>query len=109
MTGLPKHPDRGNLIRTRRTKDSMTVSYLANRVGITETHMSGIERGERDASAETLVKIARLLKFDQADCDLLFLSFGKFPPDVQNFLSRNPQKIIRLVRKIFEKRKKIHD
>lgn len=107
MTGLPKHTDRGNLIRTRRTKDSMTVSYLANRVGITETHMSGVERGERDASAETLSKVARLLKFNQADVDLLFLSFGKFPPDVENFLSHNPQKIIRLVRKICEKRKKL--
>lgn len=106
MAGLPKHSDRGNLIRIRRLQNSMTVSYLANRVGITETHMSGIERGERDASAEVLLKTARLLKFNRDDVDLLFISFGKFPPDVEAFLSHNPHKIIRLVRKILEKRKK---
>lgn len=106
MAGLPKHAHRGHLIRNRRTQQQMTLSYLANRVGVTETHMSGIERGERDASAETLIKVARLLKLNRADTDLLFLSFGKFPPDVQAFLEHNPQKTIRVVRKILEKRKK---
>jgi transcriptional regulator with XRE-family HTH domain len=49
-------------IRTRRNTMQLTQKALAKRAGISAAHMSGIERGQRNASVLCLARIAKSLR-----------------------------------------------
>ena len=51
----------GTRIRARRKEISLTQAALAARAGLTEQHMSKIERGEANPKAETLAKLCAAL------------------------------------------------
>ena len=52
----------GLAIRTRRNALRLTQSGLAKRARISAAHLSGIERGQRDASLLCLARIAKALR-----------------------------------------------
>ncbi len=103
---IPKREDRGKIIRRKREAAALTLSYISGRIGISQKHLSRLEHSEGDASAETLAKIASILRLTQAERDELYLAFGKLPPEIQNWVDHNPQKLIRMIRMIMINRKK---
>ena len=57
----------GHNIKTIRTARGMTQVTLARCVGVSQVHISSIERGERKASISVLLKIMEALKCEVAD------------------------------------------
>jgi transcriptional regulator with XRE-family HTH domain len=51
----------GQRIRQERKKLNLTLSALANAVGISDTYCGSIERGERSLSLDTLVRLVNRL------------------------------------------------
>ena len=54
----------GPATRAIRERSGLTVTALALRVGCTQGHMSAVEAGDRKASPELILSIARELKVD---------------------------------------------
>jgi transcriptional regulator with XRE-family HTH domain len=54
----------GPAIRALRQRSGLNVSALAVAAGIRQPHMSLIEKGDRQPSEETLVRIAQALQLD---------------------------------------------
>lgn len=54
----------GQNIKIKRQELDLCQFELAERVGVTQTHISDIERGKRNPSVELLIKIAKALKYD---------------------------------------------
>jgi transcriptional regulator with XRE-family HTH domain len=71
-----------SVLRQKRISLLLTIGELAAKSGVSESHLSRIERGERFPSASILQKIAKPLGFDE---DELFMLAG--------FLSRRPSTI----------------
>ena len=57
----------GHNIKTIRTARGMTQVTLARCVGVSQVHISSIERGERKASISVLLKIMEALKCEASD------------------------------------------
>jgi transcriptional regulator with XRE-family HTH domain len=57
----------GRNVKVRRVELDMTQEALAVESGIERSYMSGIERGTRNPSIITVLKIAEALKCDPAD------------------------------------------
>ena len=55
----------GRVIRNHRVVIPMTLYELSAKSGVSQSHLSRIERGDRFPSARTLQKIASLLGFDE--------------------------------------------
>ena len=72
-----------SILKQQRISLSLTIGELAARSGVSEPHLSRIERGKRFPSAPILRKIAKPLGFGE---DELFMLAG--------FLSRHPSTII---------------
>lgn len=51
----------GDLIKKLRKNNNMTLSYLEQKSGVSNSHISRIERGLREPSPETLKKLAKPL------------------------------------------------
>lgn len=49
-------------LRTIRQRSGLTVSGLARRAGISQPHLSNVERGRRQASPELIVRLAAALR-----------------------------------------------
>ena len=56
--------DGENPVRVFRKWRGLTVSQLAERAGISQPYLSGIEKGQRDGTLKTLVAIAEALDVD---------------------------------------------
>jgi len=54
----------GKIIRERRKRIPLSLSQLADMSGVSVTHLSRIERGQRSPSPRTLQRIAEPLGFD---------------------------------------------
>ncbi|MEV7712325.1 helix-turn-helix transcriptional regulator [Streptomyces sp. NPDC088270] len=54
-------------IRRRRIEAGLTQETLGRRVGVTKSHISGIERGTAGASAPVLARLAGEFKCEVAD------------------------------------------
>jgi len=65
--------DLARIIKQQRILNSLTLSKLGNISGISPSHLTRIERGERFPSARTLRKIAKPLGFTE---DELFMLAG---------------------------------
>lgn len=56
------HLKLGQKIKTMRTKLFLTQEELAFKVGVDRSYMGFVERGEKNPTLSTLVKVARALK-----------------------------------------------
>ena len=63
----------GGMIKQQRISFPLTLQELADRTGVSASHLGRIERGERFPSAHILRKIARPLGFDENE---LFTAAG---------------------------------
>lgn len=61
-----------SILRETRLKKGLTMQQIADKVGISKSYYSLIERGERRASYELTFEIAKILK-TKPDC--IFLEF----------------------------------
>lgn len=57
----------GNRARARRLELGMSQMALADRIGLHFTFVSSVERGERNLSLESLLRLAYGLEIDPAD------------------------------------------
>ncbi len=74
----------GEVIRRQRAMMALTLAELAERSGVSASHLGRIERGERFPSARTLRRIARPLGFDES----LPEDGGQLDPYVATVLSQ---------------------
>ena len=79
----------GEVIRRQRVMMALTLHELAERSGVSASHLGRIERGERFPSARTLRRIAKPLGFDES----LPESGGRLDPYVATVLSQEPVSI----------------
>jgi len=59
--------DLGEVLRQQRATMSLTLSELAERVGVSPSHLNRIERGGRFPSGRTLRKLAKPLGFEETE------------------------------------------
>lgn len=64
-----------NRVREMRKKAGMTLEEVGEKLGLTHTHLSNIERGHRKLDLATMEKLARVLRCSVAD----FLTDDHFP------------------------------
>lgn len=57
----------GRAIRTRRMQLGLTQEKLGMRAGLDRTYVSGLERGERNPSLDSLRKVARALQWSPSE------------------------------------------
>ena len=57
----PEHAALGEAVRQTRTERGLSQEELADRAGMHVTHIGGLERGVRNPSYTTLVRLARAL------------------------------------------------
>ena len=79
----------GEVIRRQRAMMALTLAELAERSGVSASHLGRIERGERFPSARTLRRIAKPLGFDET----LPEDGGQLDPYVATVLSQEPVSI----------------
>jgi len=76
----------GEVIRRQRAMMALTLAELAEKSGVSASHLGRIERGERFPSARTLRRIAKPLGFDES----LPEDGGQLDPYVATVLSQEP-------------------
>lgn len=54
-------------IREARENKNITLSKLAKRASISKSHLSNVERGEKEPSISILIRIALALKVDEKE------------------------------------------
>ena len=69
--------DLGRIIKQQRTMVPLSIRELAATSGVSTSHLSRIERGERSPSANVLRRIAKPLGFEE---DELFMLAGYLSP-----------------------------
>jgi len=67
----------GKLIKQQRVAESLTLQELAEKSGVSSSHLGRIERGERFPSGQILRKVAKPLGFDENE---LFTLAGYLTP-----------------------------
>ena len=98
--------DVGKMLRQRRLMVELTLRELAARSGVSQSHLSRIEKGERFPSGHILRKIAKPLEFDESQLLIVagYLSpqpsgeehsLGQLDPYVAKVLSEEPVHIQR--------------
>jgi transcriptional regulator with XRE-family HTH domain len=83
---MSNNNDLGKIIKQQRITSPLTLQELAEKSGVSSSHLGRIERGERFPSARILRKIARPLGFDE---DELFTLAGFLSPP-QSGVGENP-------------------
>jgi len=74
----------GNFIRTKRLEKGYTVRKFCERIDISQTFISRMERDEIGAPSET--KIRAMAETLAVDPDALILKAGKIPKDIKGML-----------------------
>lgn len=97
---MRKHSDRGDLLRELRGRQGYTLRYAAEAVQVSEAHLSEVELGKREPSVPLIAKLLNLYEVKTKEATEIYVAFGRYPPDVQDYLDRNPQAVIRLIREI---------
>lgn len=89
----------GTRIKERRTKKKWTQEMLASAVGISNPHMSNIERGRTKVSLGTLTDIANALDttLDELICDNLVRGKVVFDEEISQELKECNEEDIRIV------------
>lgn len=72
----------GRAVRKRREERGLTQDRFAEAIGVTQSHVSSIERGAADIRVSTVAKIADALDLDLGEL-LAKLAFDRNDPDLQ--------------------------
>lgn len=74
----------GHRIRDKRKIKNFTQTELANKIGVSNPHISNIERGKTKMSLQTLVDIANALDttLDEIMCDNVTVAKGVYIKDI---------------------------
>ncbi len=94
--------DMGKRIATRRSESKINQAELAERVGISNNHMSAIENGRQKPSLDTFVKICNALNTTPDYLLLGVMHFGNVPQDVLDKLRLCKAEDVDLVAHIVE-------
>lgn len=90
-----RHSIVGRLIRERRSQRGLSVQDLASKASVSKSYLSMIESGKRAPTAEQLAIFSQELDLPE---ELLKLSAGRLPADVEEFLVSEPEKLTAYVR-----------
>ena len=79
----------GKRIKIARINQNMTQETVADKIGVTQQHVSNIETGNSSVSLTTLVAIANLLKVsaDELLCDTILISKPVFEKEAKELFS----------------------
>lgn len=78
----------GSIIRKQRTSDGISLTKMAQRLRISKSHLSRIERNRETAlSRRLLVRISRALRVEM---DSIFIAAGRVPDDVAQWIVSTP-------------------
>lgn len=78
----------GKELRTLRRAKDITIAEVADKVGISTTYMSEIERDLKSPSDEVIIKLSNVLEVPEVE---LFDGFNKIPESVEKeLLDDNP-------------------
>jgi transcriptional regulator with XRE-family HTH domain len=97
----------GKQIRDIRTSKNITASWLASKIGVAQSFISGIENGTKKCSFENLEKICSALEITLAD----FFNYGNpdLPSDLRQLLHEakkltpeQRKKLIEFIRSILD-------
>ena len=80
-----------SLLRELREVARLSQRDLAQKLGVTVSYVSSVERGEKPLTPERIEATASALKLDDEDRKLLFLSFRKLPPQLTQHLLEHPE------------------
>ena len=78
----------GEFIRARRKEKAISLTELAEMIGVTKSYQSLIESDKRTASDDQILSLSRVLDLPP---DLLRVASGRVPADVQNASSLTPE------------------
>ncbi len=94
----------GKRIKIARIKADLTQEQLAERVGISPTHLSNIETGTTRVSLTTMVGLANALKVTADDvlCDNVVHAKVQFERDISQLLESCDAYEIRIVKEMAE-------
>jgi transcriptional regulator with XRE-family HTH domain len=84
---MSNNNDLGKIIKQQRITTPLTLQELAQKSGVSSSHLGRIERGERFPSARILRKIAKPLGFDE---DELFTLAGFLSPPATGVNENSP-------------------
>ena len=82
-------------MRRARLARGLSLSGLADQLGVTKSYLSRLESGDRTATAEQVRKAAALLDLPE---ELLLLASGTLPDDVAAEVARSPVEVAAAVR-----------
>lgn len=85
----------GRLLRELRQAQKRSLRATASELGLAASHLSRLERGERNPSPEMSQRIA---DYYGVPNEVIELAEGRIPPDVARILSEHPEELDRLRR-----------
>ena len=90
----------GKRIKIARIKGDLTQERLAERIGISPTHLSNIETGTTRVSLNTIIGIANALSVTSDDllCDNIIMAKAPFEKDIAALLEDCDEYEIRIVK-----------
>lgn len=107
MITITKNEDIGKILKQRRKQTSLTLKEISESTGVSSSHLSRIEKGDRFPSASVLRRIAGPLGFQETELMMLvgYLSptsiesqnTVKIDPHVARILSEEPVEIQRVL------------
>lgn len=90
----------GSFVRTKRLEKGYTVRKFCERIDISQTFVSRMERDEIGAPSEE--KIRGMAEALAVDPDTLILKAGKIPKDIKGMLIQNPHLILQIRQEIMK-------
>jgi transcriptional regulator with XRE-family HTH domain/16S rRNA G966 N2-methylase RsmD len=85
----------GQAVRARREALGLSQESLAERLGVTNGYLSHIERGKRQPTPEQAAQFAEMLDLPH---DMMLLTAGRLPADVQAVIKADPAEVAAAVR-----------
>jgi transcriptional regulator with XRE-family HTH domain len=89
------HQSAGSFLRELRRAQKRTLRSTANELGLAASHLSRLERGERNPSPEVS---QRLADYYGVSNEILELAEGRVPQDIIEILNDHPEELERLRR-----------
>ncbi|SAK75040.1 putative methyltransferase [Caballeronia temeraria] len=86
----------GRLLRERRQEKGLSLTSLAETIGIAKSHLSMLESGQRQPTDEQFDSLSVVL---EVPADLLRVTAGRLPPDVANAVPGKADAIVSVIRR----------
>lgn len=90
-------------IKERRLRKDIGLRELARKLDVSASYIFVLESGSCRPSVDIIVKLGRLLSID---ADELMISIGRVPPDVLDYIVKNP-KVLKKLRKEMRTSRKV--